>query len=88
MPFYYDRIARQEAKWEREIGKGSGKVRKPGLELGTSEAHWCTASVNTIKIFRARFTQQGKLPLEHHSIKVQIGGENSVCDLLTMHTLT
>ncbi len=68
---------------EREIGKGLGKVCKPGLKLGTSEAHWCTAheiiSANTIKIFRARFTQQGKLALEL---------ENSACDLLTMRILT
>ncbi len=36
---------------------------------------------------RARFTAQGKLALEHNSIKAPMGGGNSACDLLTMHTL-
>ncbi len=35
---------------------------------------------------RARFTKQGKLVLERNSIKVQMGEENSACDLLTMPT--
>ncbi len=37
--------------------------------------------------FGARFTKQGELALECNSIKAQMGGENSVGDLLTMHTL-
>lgn len=30
---------RPEAKWERERGLGSGKVRESGLEFGTPKAH-------------------------------------------------
>ncbi len=38
-------------------------------------------------IFRARFTKQGKLVLVRNSTKVQMGGDNSAGDLLTMCTL-
>ncbi len=45
-------VVQPEAKWVRERGMGLGKVRKPGLELGTPEAQRRYMSARCLRCHR------------------------------------